>query len=134
MPVTEVLFRCDGADVPADLAERHARKIHSLTSIAEDGQTNLQLDTLTAKLGNQVPPRAQDLLYIATYCVGADQEVNRGSANIDVHREQWRRHLTMCIPVSDPEFWNTAEVTDALSRTLHFATEDRWTGRTAEDD
>lgn len=123
----QALFRCDGADVPADLAAQSWDRREEITSVADDGATNLRLDTLAAKLGGHVRERAQDLVYIASYCAAADQQINRGSKNVDVHREQWRRRLTLCIPVADVAFWSRSDVTAALSNALYFATEDTWT-------
>jgi len=122
----QALFRCDGAGAPADVAAQSWDRREEITSVADDGKTNLRLDTLAAKLGGHVPERAQDLVYIASYCAAADQQINRGSKNVDIHREQWRRRLTLCIPVADIAFWSRSDVTLALSNALYFATEDTW--------
>jgi 7-cyano-7-deazaguanine synthase in queuosine biosynthesis len=123
---TSALFLCDGADPSGLFAGLDWDQVERLTSTAEDGESNLQLDSLVSRLGHQVTPIAEDLIYIATYCVAADQLTNRGSKALDVHRRKWRRRLMLAIPVSDPGFWNKPTVTRPLEQALHVATEDTW--------
>jgi 7-cyano-7-deazaguanine synthase in queuosine biosynthesis len=125
-PVTAAIFRCDGATLPSTL-ETDGQPISEIRTAASGGDINLRIDTLAAKMIGEVGPRAEDLVYIATYCVAVDQRVDRGTTAIDVHRERWRRRLTLVMPVSDPEFWSQSHITDALQQALNFATDDSWT-------
>lgn len=124
--VTSALFLCDGAGPLDPFASQDWEHVERLATTADDGESNLQLDSLVSRLGHQVTAVAEDLIYIATYCVAADQMIDRGTNNIDVHRRKWRRRLMLAIPVSDPAFWNRPTVTRALEQALHFATEDTW--------
>lgn len=123
---TSVLFLCDGAEPSEQFAGQDWEHVERLATTADDGESNLQLDSLVSRLGHQVPTVAEDLIYIATYCVAADQMIDRGTNDIDVHRRKWRRRLMLAIPVSAPAFWNRPSVTRALAQALLFATEDTW--------
>jgi 7-cyano-7-deazaguanine synthase in queuosine biosynthesis len=123
---TTTLFLCDDAPIPDFIDERDGLRIVDLTTMADDGATNLQLDSLVSRLGKKLSPVAEDLVVIASYCVAADQMISRGSKSVDVHRKHWRRRMLLSIPVSAPTFWNRDAVQRALERSLAFATEDSW--------
>ena len=123
---TSTLFLCDGARTPDTLAREEPSRVERLATTADDGSSNLQLDSLVSRMGRQVPAMAEDLIYLATYCVAADQLIDRGTNDIDVHRTKWRRRLMLAIPVSDPGLWNQEAVKRALEQVLYFATEDTW--------
>jgi len=125
-PPTDALFLCDGAPVPARVADVPPDQIEHLTTVSEDGASNLRLDSLVSRFGTGVPPIAEDLVLIASYCVAADQLIGRGSNAKDIHRAKWRRNLMLSIPVSNPVRWNQPSVTRALEAALAFATEDAW--------
>lgn len=123
---TSVLFLCDGAEPSDQIAGPDWERVERLATTADDGESNLELDSLVSRLGHQVTAVAEDLIYIATYCVAADQLIDRGSKALDIHRRKWRRRLMLVIPVSAPAFWDQPTVKRALEQALHFATEDTW--------
>lgn len=123
---TSALFLCDGAHVPDTSVHEVPDRVERLITTSDDGSSNLQLDSLVSRMGRQVPAVAEDLIYIATYCVAADQLIDRGTTDIDIHRRKWRRRLMLAIPVSDPGLWNQQTVKRTLEQVLYFATEDTW--------
>lgn len=125
-PPTDALFLCDGAPVPRQLANEPWTHREEIRSSGPRPELNLQLDTLDTKLHGVVSGVANDLLYIACCCLAADQRIDRGSKQIDIHRRKWRRHFTMVLPVSSPTLWARPDVTAALREALGFATEDDW--------
>lgn len=125
-PPTDALFLCDGAPVPERFGHVPPDRIEPLTTVSEDGTSNLRLDSLVSRFGTSVPPMAEDLVLIASYCVAADQLIGRGTNAKDIHRAKWRRDLMLSIPVSNPVRWNQPSVTRALEAALAFATDDAW--------
>jgi 7-cyano-7-deazaguanine synthase in queuosine biosynthesis len=123
---TKVLVVCDGASVPPDLAAARWDRRDDIRSVGAKADLNLRIDTLSGNLRGSVSRRAEDLLYIACCCVAADQRINRGTKQIDVHRRRWRRQITLVIPVREPDLWALPDVMKALSQSLAFATEDGW--------
>lgn len=123
---TSVLFVCDGAPVPKQLATQTWTREEQIVSAGPRSELNLRLDTLDTQLHGAVSGIANDLLSIACYCLAADQRINRGSRQIDIHRRKWRRRFTMVVPVSSPKLWARPDVTAALREALGFATEDDW--------
>jgi 7-cyano-7-deazaguanine synthase in queuosine biosynthesis len=120
------LFLCDGAVSAHDIGDGPWMRQEHIRTRGPRADLNLQLDPLDTQLQGAVSGIANDLLYIACCCMAADQRINRGSKQIDVHRRKWRRHFTMVVPVSSPKVWNRSEVASALSEALRFATDDEW--------
>ena len=123
-PPTDALFLCDGAALPQHLMNEPWTHQEEIRSSGPQSELNLQLDTLDTQLHGIVSGVANDLLYIACCCLAADQRVNRGSKQVDIHRRKWRRCFTMVVPVSSPKLWARPNVTAALGVALGFATED----------
>ena len=121
---TRALVRCDGAAVPAELAGPWDVR-EAVSTRGGDSKLNLVVGNLPGKVAGAVDPRVSDLVRIAAYCFAADRAVLRGGP-VDVHREGWRRELTVCIPVADPAFWSAAGVREAMEEVLGYGTEDRW--------
>ncbi len=124
---TSALFVCDGAPVPPALADARWDVEDIIVSADPKAELNLRMDTLSGNLSGSVSARAEDLLYIACCCMAADQRINRGTKQTDVHRRRWRRQFTLVVPVHDPSLWSQPEVTEALAHILAFATDDAWT-------
>lgn len=120
-----VLLPCDHAPVPPELETQAWDRRQPLTASGDAAEINLQIESLFGKVFGEIDGRAADLIRIATFCYVADQFVTRGG-QADVHREHWRRHLTLCIGVTDPAFWSSPAVTTALTSALAFATDDEW--------
>jgi 7-cyano-7-deazaguanine synthase in queuosine biosynthesis len=51
--------------------------------------------------------------------------ISRGGS-ADVYGRDWRRTFAMTVPVSEPDFWNNADIRSRLSDVLHFASDDIW--------
>jgi 7-cyano-7-deazaguanine synthase in queuosine biosynthesis len=121
-----VLLPCDGAPIPSELAAREWTRTQPLTSRGDVKDINIAIESLYGKVFGEIDGRAADLIRIATYCYVADQFITRGGP-ADVHRDHWRRSMTLCIGVNDPGFWNSGPVMNALTAALAFATDDEWT-------
>jgi len=122
---TLALCICDRAVVPANLPAPLRKHPVEITTRGKDAEINFVVEHLIEKLGGHIEPRVLDLLSLAAYCFAADRMVRRGGA-VDVHREGWRRELTLCLPVSDPTFWSRPNLLRLLTETLDFGTDDRW--------
>lgn len=94
---------------------------------------DLKVEPLAAKVIGAISARAADLVRIAAYVYAADQMLGRGGP-VDVHRDDWRRQLALCVPVSDPAFWADPVQDAALRETLGFLTDDEWTFSFDESD
>jgi hypothetical protein len=82
------------------------------------------LSDLTRGFVANIPEAFLDLLEIATYVYVADQAVKRGSYKLDDMGERWRRELIFDIPVRCLDLWSSAEVTQELTSTLSFLSDD----------
>ena len=122
--VTRALFRCDGAAVPVALERGDWDVDLPLRAEGDDPDLNLRVEGLAGKVLGATDARAVDLIRIDAYAYAADQAVSRGG--LDVHRERWRRRLTLCVGVADPAFWSAPAVATALAEALGFGTEDAW--------
>jgi 7-cyano-7-deazaguanine synthase in queuosine biosynthesis len=122
-----LVVQCDNASIPttwrgecADGPVLHLNRSGPLQNLNLD-----ILHELSDPLSGVVKNRAYDLVTIAAYVYIADQLVSRGG-KADLHGDSWQRHFRMCIPVGDPDFWNTKAVRIALEQTLDFVSEDLW--------
>ena len=122
---TRVLVRCDGAEAPGWLAGLPWTRSLDIGSHGPKADLNLRVEDLAGVLGAEVGDRARDLVRIAAYAYQADRLVSRGGDR-DADAAKWRRHLGLCVPVADPEYWSDPAVTDRLVATLQFLTDDRW--------
>jgi 7-cyano-7-deazaguanine synthase in queuosine biosynthesis len=66
-----------------------------------------------------IPPRTLDLLELAAYIYAADRHTRRGSREA-VEFHAWSRRFRFRMRVRDVDFWNRAEVQDALRGCLTF--------------
>jgi 7-cyano-7-deazaguanine synthase in queuosine biosynthesis len=100
--------------------------IHRRIGLREPTRTlALWAKNLSAVVLAQIDGRARDLVHLAAYVYAADQELSRGGP-ADVHGKRWRRDITLCVPVMDPDFWNDPAIVEALTAVLYYATEDTW--------
>lgn len=125
MTTTRALIRCDSAEVPRELASRSWTQQKDIYSQGLAPSLTLRAESLAGVVLRSVDDRAADLVKIASYVFAVDQEVSRGGA-ADVYGDRWRRHLELCVPVSDPVFWQQEDVHHALADTLGFLTGDQW--------
>lgn len=120
-----VLFACDGAPIPKQVADLQWDAKHSVNYQTSDRNLNLHLDNLSHKLLGQITATTSDLVRIATYVYASDQMVSRGGLT-DVYGHSWRRTMHLVIPVQDPSVWNDAKLRTALVETLGFLSDDTW--------
>ena len=92
-------------------------------------QQNFMLETerIRATCRTEMDPLNIDLLEIAATVFAADCAVTRGGAIRAGMGEGWRRSFDFRIPVRNLEFWNRAEVRDALVDAVGFLPEDEVT-------
>lgn len=122
------LVLCDGTEEPRDSAAVEHDRTLTLAREGRGANLTLHIQTPSRALFSEVSGRSADLIRIAAFVYGADQSVRR-SGEVDLYGDQWRRELTLCIPVSEPDFWNQPAVATALVRVLRFASGDRWSFR-----
>jgi 7-cyano-7-deazaguanine synthase in queuosine biosynthesis len=121
-----VLVFCDGATSPPGIRPESFSVRRHLNHRGPSPNVNLRIESPRHALLTSVEGRPADLVRIAAYAYGADQAVSRGGPT-DVYGDEWERDFTICLPISDPAFWNTRPVMTALQRALAFASGDRWT-------
>jgi 7-cyano-7-deazaguanine synthase in queuosine biosynthesis len=121
----EALFTCDGARPSAALTGQSWTNWKSINAVGPQKTMTLTAESLASKVLSGFESRAADLVRIASYVYAADQELSRGGER-DVYGRAWRRHLVLCIPVTEPALWMQDEVRTRLVETLYFLTEDRW--------
>ena len=115
-----ILVRCEGATpAPSEGFER----VLDLNSSGPNATVNLTIETPSHALRSPVDPLSSDLLRLAAFVYGADQEVSRGGKS-DVQGRNWERQFTICLPVSDPDRWDACR--GLLEQTLDFVSGDRW--------
>jgi len=90
------------------------------------GQQNIELriQDISKRLAANISKVFLDLLEIATYVYCADQAVTRGGQTDMGVGAKWRRHLRFYIPVRQPNIWNSPAISECLSRTLGFLSDD----------
>ena len=121
--MTDHVFRCEDALVPPKWKTIAVQ--HALGGSGEDPTpVDFRLE-IPSQLVGTLPDRPIDLVRIAAYIYFADQSVSRGGER-DVYGRRWRRRMLMAIGVSDPDFWRSEQVSQALSQALAFLTEDEW--------
>lgn len=117
------LIRCDGAG--ASGVPRGDWEVLNVQSVGSQGEVNIRIPSLSAKLGGNMPPVALDLIRIAAFAYWADQMVRR-PADTDVFGELWRRHFLLAVPVLEPETWRHPGIRSALADALGYGTDDYW--------
>ena len=121
---TTVIIQCDDAPIPAAFCVSEA-EIRQIRADGDDRDLDLQIQDLYQTVLTQVSHHHQDLVRLAAYVYRADLLVSRGGTR-DSDGRRWKRHLSLCVPVSDPAYWQRPEVMTALSSVLAFLTDDTW--------
>jgi hypothetical protein len=120
------LVVCDGVTVPVDL-EREAWTVRDeLWSSGADKNVHLFGEHRGQTILSSIVDLYFDLIQIASYVYAADQQLPRGGIRRDVYGKQFRRTITLCLPVNNPEFWSRPEIIAPLRDALQFATDDQW--------
>jgi 7-cyano-7-deazaguanine synthase in queuosine biosynthesis len=115
---TERVILCGGA-AESNLPDRHARPVR-LQQFGPRRNVNLVLQDVEDAMWRNVPPLFRDLIDLAVYVYCGDQAVHRGEDN------EWRRRLLFRVPVRQPDFWASHAVSQQLTATLSFLTEDEY--------
>jgi hypothetical protein len=84
----------------------------------------LPLTDISRPLVANIPDILIDLLEIASYVYCADQATTRGGDDPRNLGERWRRTFHLHIPVRRPEIWSSPSITESLSDTLSFLSDD----------
>jgi 7-cyano-7-deazaguanine synthase in queuosine biosynthesis len=85
---------------------------------------HLGLEHLSKTLCANAPPVIVDLLELAAYVYTADQATTRGGKREFEYGSHWRRHFRFEVPVRRPDLWVQPAVTQALTETLGFLSDD----------
>ncbi len=125
MSALRALVPCDAAVVPQAVAEADWDVRKPIVSRGPAAQHTLRAQSLAGTVLTRVADRAADLVRIASYIYAADQELSRGG-RADVYGRDWRRSITLCVPVIDPTFWQQDAITAHLTDVLSYLTEDQW--------
>lgn len=96
------LVVCDAAEVPAWLGSPSGYARHEIRSRGDGAELNLRMAALPLVMQDAVLPRSTDLFRIAAYAYRADTAISRGGP-LDVDRVGWKRDITLCVPVLEPE-------------------------------
>ena len=113
---------------PADakiVAPLERTTVQQIRTRGPEATLDLRIEALYHLVLSEVSGRHADLVRVAAYVFRANLAVSRGGER-DSDAWRWSRHLALCIPVAEPEFWNRDEIRSALSSTLSFLTGDRW--------
>jgi hypothetical protein len=117
--------RCDDAVVPAPVDAASWDRRTPITSRGPTAQLTLRAQSLAGTVLTRVAERAADLVRIGAYVYAADQVLPRGGPS-DVYGQHWRRSITLCLPVADPDFWGQEAIRSRLAAVLSFLTDDQW--------
>ncbi|MBL8822284.1 MAG: 7-cyano-7-deazaguanine synthase [Planctomycetia bacterium] len=121
------LFVCNGVSLPQSDPLRAGRHVVPLATRGRKTNVNLKIENVTDAFSRQVNDRLQDLLEIATFVYVADSATERsGKWQADESQEPWERDLRFVIPVRDLDFWTKTTVSDLLSETLSFLSNDEY--------
>ena len=123
--MTSALVQCDGAAIPPELESAAWDVREAIGHKGGNPNLSLRLQNLSHALTSTIDSFAADLVRIAAYVYAADQSVRRGGER-DVYVKHWKRRFGIVVPVSDPDFWNEANVREQLGETLSFLSEDQW--------
>ena len=118
------LFLCSGAKIaPSDPVAAGRQRI-DLDSIGKKANVHIRFENVAKVFHQHLSPRLVDLLEIASYVYSADCATSRGKAwTDDDSTEPWGRDFAFVIPVREPDFWNSSEITDLDYRRAEFSLE-----------
>jgi hypothetical protein len=121
------LFLCSDAKIaPSDSLAAGRQRI-DLDSIGKKANVHIRFENVAKVFHQHLSPRLVDLLEIASYVYSADCATSRGKAWTDEDStEPWGRDLAFVIPVREPDFWNSSEVTDLIIDVLTFLSNDKY--------
>ncbi len=106
------LFVGSGSATPRSPSEKMIRLTDNI---------RVNLDVLQGYCVRQISDAAHDFLVVAASVAQIDRWCHRNRRSA-----VWARELSLTIEVHDPERWNEAAITSALSECLHYLTGDSW--------
>ena len=118
----QAVFLCNEAMPSEGLAEGDYRRLAYRSAGCERPVIRLALPDFVRNV-NYLPDRCLDLLEIAAYVFAGDRLASRGPTDA-VEYQSWSRRFRFIVKVRDYEFWDQAEVREALQKALCFATGD----------
>lgn len=98
-------------------------------SLVIDGRSvvlTFRVDALARRLVEEIPPVLLDLLEIAATVYAADLSISRGGPTDAQLGGRWRRGFHCQVPVRCRKTWATPEVSQALTETVGFLSDDTW--------
>lgn len=107
---------------------KFTKKYDNVINIDTNGKNqnlNIEVSNITHRIIENLNPRYQDLLEIASYIYYSDSSVSRWSEK-DYNNLKWVRDFEYIIPVQDFNFWNRNEIKNSLADTLSFLTGDNY--------
>ena len=123
MASVDRIILCGGCPAPA---RPKPDETVELNLAKPSGNVALEITDLSRKLAAEVPDILTDLVEVATYVYCADQAVTRGGDGTLAYGRNWRRSFHFHVPVRNPSFWSSREVTRALQDTLSFLSDDEY--------
>ena len=99
----------------------------SLNTFGANQNVNLKIADIHQRLGANMRNEFFDLLEIAAYLFAADQACSRGGQGVRDYGQGWHRTFRFHIPVRVPELWQMKTLSDELTNTLSFLTDDNYT-------
>lgn len=113
---------CGDADWPAQW--QGLKEPIRLQIFGSQQNVDLRIQDISKRFAANISDVFIDLLEIAAYVYCADQAVTRGGKTDRGMGANWRRHLRFHIPVRRPDVWNSPAISECLSRTLGFLSDD----------
>lgn len=105
------LFVCSGAKVPPSDPLAKGKHCVELDSIGQKPNVHISFENVAKVFQRDLSPRLIDFLEIAAYVFSADCATPRGTEWTDKNStEPWTRDLAFVIPVRQPDFWETPQV------------------------
>lgn len=122
------LCLCSGAKLTEADPRRAGREVVELDSVGDNPSVHIRLEDVAKVFLEALKPRLIDLLEVAAYVFCADCATRRGTEWTDDNTtEPWGRDFHFVIPVRDPVFWASREVSSTLIEFLQFLSDDRYT-------
>jgi len=121
------LFVCSGAKIAPSDSVAAGREQITLDSIGYKANVHIRFENVAKVFHRHFSTRVVDLLEIAAYVYSADCSTNRGTEWTDEKStEPWGRDFAFVIPVREPSFWNSAEISSLLTDVLSFLSNDTY--------
>jgi hypothetical protein len=118
----ERVILCGDADWPAQ--GQSLKEPLRLQLSGGEQNVDLRIQDISKRLAANISKVFLDLLEIAAYVYCADQAITRGGKTDRGFGANWRRQMNFHIPVRQPDIWNSPAISECLTRTLGFLSDD----------